>query len=274
MPESSGNRLTERQKRELEYHREHATTHEALLGEPFSWDVLDRPYRRWWNAYWQMYAHLTSLGLKGKRVLVVGCGFGDDALRLAKLGAEVHAFDLSPELLALAVRMAQREGLRISFAQMQAEALTYESDFFDCIVARDILHHVDIPLAMREICRVSKSGAVLVVNEIYSHSFTNHLRHSALVTKVLYPRMQRFIYGKGHPYITEDERKLSEADLQMIKKALRRRDVEKYFNFLVTRILPDKYEALVKADRLLLVMLKPLAHLLAGRVLLSGHVSK
>lgn len=266
--------LTERQKNELEYHREHARENAAILNKPFSWDVLDRPSRRWWNPYWQMYAYLCGLNLKGKRVLVVGCGFGDDALRLAKLGADVYAFDLSPDSLSIAKALADREELVISFEEMPAEALRYESDFFDFILARDILHHVDIPCAMREICRVAKPGALFIVNEIYSHTLTDRIRHSVLVEKILYPQLQRFIYGAGKPYITKDERKLTELDIQAIKMPLQTLAFKKYFNFLVTRILPDRYVALSKVDRVLLIMLKPLGHLLAGRILFSGHISK
>ena len=104
--------LTERQKNELEYHREYAHENTAILNKPFSWAVLDNPSRRWWNAYWQMHTHLSGLNLKGKRVLVAGCGFGDDALRLAKLGADVYAFDLSPDSLSIAKVIGDiREGL-------------------------------------------------------------------------------------------------------------------------------------------------------------------
>lgn len=274
MLEGNGVELTKRQKNELEYHREHARENAAILNKPFSWDVLDHPSQRWWNAYWQMYAYLSGLNLKGKRVLVVGCGFGDDALRLAKLGADVYAFDLSPDSLSIAKALADREGLAISFEEMPAEALRYETDFFDFIIARDILHHVDIPRAMSEIRRVSKPGALFIVNEIYSHSLSDRIRHSVLVEKILYPRLQRFIYGEGKPYITEDERKLTELDIRAITKQLQTLEFKKYFNFLVTRIVPDRYETLSKVDRVLLIMLKPLGHLLAGRILFSGHISK
>jgi ubiquinone/menaquinone biosynthesis C-methylase UbiE len=266
--------LTERQKNEIAYHRKHARDNAAILTKPFSWDVLDRPSRRWWNAYWQMYAYLSSLDLRGKTVLVVGCGCGDDALRLAKLGANVYAFDLSPDSLAIAKSLADREGFKISFEEMPAEALKYGSDFFDFIIARDILHHVDIPRAMSEIQRVAKSGALFVVNEIYSHSITNRVRHSVLVEKFLYRRMQRFIYGAGKPYITQDERKLNELDIQAITKPLPTLEFKDYFNFLVTRIVPDRYDALAKVDRILLTALKPIGHLLAGRVLFAGRIFK
>lgn len=266
--------LTERQRHELEYHKEHAHRNASILDKPVSWDVLNHPSQRWWNALWCMYSYLTSLDLRGKRVLIVGCGFGADALRLAKLGASVHAFDLSPDSLEIARALAQREGLDIRFDEMPAEALKYEANFFDCIIARDILHHLDIPRAMAEVIRVAKPGALFVVDEIYSHSITDRVRHSAVVEKVLYPRLQRFIYGTDRPYITEDERKLSEVDIKAITQPVGQILFTKHFNFLVTRIIPDRYDTLAKLDRLLLILLKPLGFLLAGRILLAGHIAK
>lgn len=266
--------LTDRQQRELDYHREHARLHKSILNAPFSWEVLQNPEKRWWNAYWTMYEYLMSCELRDKEVLVVGCGFGDDALRLAKLGARVRAFDLSPDCLEIAKALALREGLDVDFQQMPAESLLYSNDTFDYILARDILHHVDIPKAMREIVRVSKPDAVFVVNEIYSHSFTDRIRHSTLVERFLYPKMRRLIYGPGKPYITEDERKLNEFDLQEIERHLRPRLFTKYFNFLVTRVIPDRFDSFAKADRLLLRMLHPFGHFLAGRVLFSARILK
>jgi ubiquinone/menaquinone biosynthesis C-methylase UbiE len=274
MQDRLGVDLTERQQREIEYHRERAKEHLQILDAPFSWDVLQNPGRRWWNAYWEMYAYLVQCDLKGKSVLVVGCGFGDDALRIAKLGAKVSAFDLSPEALHIAKALATREGLKIDFDEMPAESMRYQNSSFDYIVVRDILHHVDIPKTMREIVRVAKPGASIVVNEIYSHSITDKIRHSPLVEKTLYPRMRRLIYGAGKPYITEDERKLSELDLKEITRPLQPAQFEKHFNFIVTRLIPDRFGILNKADRLLLMLLKPFGRLLAGRVLFSARVAK
>lgn len=266
--------LTERQQRELDYHKEHAKLHKSMLSAPFSWEVLQDPGRRWWNAYWGMYEYLVNCDLKNKAVLVVGCGFGDDALRLAKLGAKVSAFDLSLDSLEIAKALAVREGLEIDFQQMPAERMLYADNTFDYVLARDILHHVDIPETMREIVRVCKPDALFVVNEIYSHSITDKIRHSTLVEKVLYPRMRKLIYGPGKPYITEDERKLSESDLQEIEGHLQPRLFTKHFNFLVTRIIPDRFDSLARVDRLLMRMLRPVGHLIAGRVLFSAHVKK
>jgi len=266
--------FTERQQRELDYHREHAQEHNQVLTKPFSWDVLQKPNRRWWNAYWQMYAYLLSCDLTDKNVLVVGCGLGDDALRLSKLGARVWAFDLSPDSLQIAAALAAREGLNIDFRQMPSENTQYDDSSFDVILARDILHHVDIPVTMKEILRVAKPNALFVVNEIYSHSLTERIRRSRLVEKVIYPQMRRFIYGPGKPYITEDERKLSEQDLRLISETLQAPEFFMHFNFVVTRLLPDKFDFLGKLDQLLLRAFRPMGLLLAGRILFSARVKK
>lgn len=126
-------------------------------------------------------------------------------------------------------------------------------------------HHVDIPLALNEIVRVSKSNALILVNEVYSHSVTNHVRYSRLVEKYLYPALKQFVYGGQDVYITEDERKLTEKDILQIKDRLQPLDLEKYFNFLVNRVLPDRFNYLNKIDRFLLICLMQLARFLAGR---------
>ena len=274
MRTSLNTELTDRQQREIDYHRTHAQEHRRILSLPFPWDVLDNPGQRWWNGHWAMYAYLATCELKGKSVLIVGCGFGDDALRLAKLGANVSAFDLSPDSLQIAKDLAAREGLQIAFDEMPAEKMLYADSTFDYVIARDILHHVEIPQTMSEIVRVAKPDAIFVMNEIYSHSITDKIRHSSLVEKVLYPRMRRFVYGHDNPYITEDERKLNERDVEIILKFLHRPHHEKHFNFLVTRIVSDRLDFLAKIDRTMLRLLRPFGRLLAGRILFSARVLK
>ncbi len=267
--------LTERQRREIEYHREHAKKHSAILTQPFSYDAIYAEKRsRWWNATWEMYSFLSAQNPKNKKVLIIGCGFGEDALRLAKLGAKVEAFDLSPESLSVAKELALRENLKINFREMPAETMSYESDTFDVVVARDILHHVDIPETMREIIRTAKNEALFVVNEVYTHSLTDRIRHSSFVEKKLYPAMQSFVYGREQPYLTEDERKLTENDVADIIKPFKRIILKKYFNFLVNRVMPDNYDIVSKVDRAILAVLNPVAHFLGGRLLIGGVIEK
>jgi ubiquinone/menaquinone biosynthesis C-methylase UbiE len=171
-------------------------------------------------------------------------------------------------------RNTDRESLQIPFDEMPAERMRYKDSWFDYTVCRDILHHVDISQTMREIVRVAKPGAQLMVNEIYSHSVTDKVRRSSFVECFLYPRMRRLIYGPGKPYITEDERKLNESDLVEITQPLKAPYLEKHFNFLITRVIPRRFESLAKIDRILLILFKPMARYLAGRVLISARIAK
>ncbi|HWQ34613.1 MAG TPA: class I SAM-dependent methyltransferase [Blastocatellia bacterium] len=262
--------LTERQLRELEYHRQHAAKHRQQAAQ-IEFEIIESRARRWWNAYWTFYTNLLREDFTGKNVLVVGCGFGNDACYLARLGARVFAFDLSPESLQVAREKARREGLTIDFRQAAAEDLSeYRSDFFDYVVMVDILHHVDIQHAMREIVRVAAPGARIFIDEIYSHSLTRLVRNSRLVEKYFYPRLKRFVYGgETDPYVTEDERKLTEHDVRQIVSYLTVEQTD-YFYFVVKRLLPE-FALGAKLDRLLMKLAGPLGSILGGRVLLSGQ---
>lgn len=54
-----------------------------------------------------VWRHLDLLIRRGDRVLDIGCGTGEDALHLARLGAQVLALDASPEM----VRIARGKGV-------------------------------------------------------------------------------------------------------------------------------------------------------------------
>lgn len=264
-----------RQKRELKYHEDFARRNRDKAAEPVLLDVIGPGPRRPWNGYWTAYDFLMAEPLAGKRVMVPGCGFGDDAIRLARLHADVHAFDLSPDLLEIARERAARMHITgIHFEVMPAEHLIYPGDFFDLIYFNDILHHVNIPAAVTEARRVLKRGGKIVANELYTHSLLQRVRESRFVSGFLYPRMVRFIYGTDKPYITEDEHKIDEHELAVLTDALQGNSVHRrYFLLLGGRILPAS-QAVEKFDRVLLAPISSAGRTFAGRVVLSGVVAK
>lgn len=267
-----GTVLTDRQQRELEYHRDFAQSNMEILNEPFNFDVVEEGPRRWWNQYWAMFTYLLDKDLTGKNVLVIGCGFGEDALNLAKAGANVQAFDLSPESVEMSRKRADNEGLEIEFREMVAEKLDYEDNHFDIIVARDILHHVEIPECFAEIERVSKDGGILCFNEIYSHSLLHRIRYSKFIDQWLYPKMISFVHGSDKPYITEDEERLTEKEVNILVSKMADIEEKQYFNVFITRVIPDRFPLLSKIDRIILRVLSPVAHMLGSRVLIGGIV--
>lgn len=259
--------LTDRQQRERDYHRAFAAKHADLIKARVPYEVTAGG--RWWNQGWAMFGALARAGVAGKKVLVIGCGFGEDALLLAHMGADVYGFDISPESLEIARLRANKEGAQLHLEEMTAESLSYPDDYFDVVLAHDILHHVDIPKAIAELQRVSKPNARLVVNEVYTHSVLEKVRRSKVVERFLRAPFQAVIYGGQTPYITEDERKLTERDIRQIAAAA---GIERtrYFNFLVMRILPDKWKHISRADYAALRAVGRVGALLGGRVLLEG----
>ncbi len=266
--------LTDRQQREIDYHRDYAAAKAAEKLVPVNFDVIDGEKRRPQNAFWSCYDRLLARDLKGKRALVPGCGFGEDAIRLARLGASVEAFDISPDVVEIARRRCAAFGYEgLSFGVMPSEALTYADASFDLVLFIDILHHVDIPATMREIVRVLKPGGRIVGNELYTHSWMQkNLRESWLVEKALYPAMRRFIYGDNKPYITPDEHKIDETEFAAVEAACVSFEAQ-WFNGVVGRLLPDRLPFVAGADRALMKGLGSRGRFAAGRVVFEGAVA-
>ena len=103
--------------------------------------------------------------LMGKQVLDYGCGHGMAAVVLAKLGAVVSAFDLSPGYVAEAERRASVNGVSVQFCVGDGERLPYADGSFDAVWGNAVLHHLDMDRAGRELVRVLKPEGVAVFCE-------------------------------------------------------------------------------------------------------------
>lgn len=266
--------LTERQRRELEFHRDFALKNSERITQPVDLDIVRNPKRKWWNAYWTLYSKVRAAELFGKRILIVGCGFGEDAFRLAALGAEVYAIDLSPDIINIARERSVRLEVRIHFDAMPAEQMSFADDFFDGAFFVDILHHVDIPRAVREVTRVLKPNAWIFGDELYTHSILQKIRGSRFVSHFLYPRMVRYIYGTATPYITADEHKIDEHEFSVICRCLHNRGSVQFFYLGEGRLYPSRWAAISKIDRICMWLLGPAGKLLAARVVFTGKIAK
>ena len=265
--------LSPRQQRERDYHREHAATRARLIDEPVPYDCLFDTKRRRWNAFWSMYDRILAANLSGKRVLIPGCGFGEDAIRLAKLGALVSAFDLSPESIEIAEARTAKAGLHVDYGVMPAETTTFADDTFDAIVFVDILHHVDIAATMHEVRRILKPGARVIGDELYTHTAFQKVRESKLVDKFAYGAMRDWIYGGDAPYITEDEHKIDEHEFAIVLDALAPDCELAWYNAALGRLIPADYDWFARLDRAAMRLAGPLGAKLAGRVVFSGTLS-
>ena len=103
----------------------------------------------------RMLARLPA-DLTGLRVLEYGCGNGWVTERLARRGASVSAFDISPEAVAQTRAALAAASLldRCRVDVMPGEQLAYPDESFDLAIGFAILHHLDIDRALAELRRV------------------------------------------------------------------------------------------------------------------------
>jgi ubiquinone/menaquinone biosynthesis C-methylase UbiE len=118
----------------------------------------------------QRLAEMVSAG--DSRVLEICAGTGYLARLVARgrPASEIHALDLSPEMLAVGKRRAAKENLdRVTFVHGDAGALPFADDQFDLVMASYGLH--ELPTAVRiasigEAARVLRPGGRLLVVDI------------------------------------------------------------------------------------------------------------
>ena len=118
---------------------------------------------------------IRALGdLNGKRLMEVGCGTGWLSVIFAKRGAIVYGFDIAPENITIAKeRIIQNDVNESIFLDtMSAHVLRYKDNYFDLVYGLSILHHVNVPLAVKEVHRVLKPGGKAVFSEPLAASRT------------------------------------------------------------------------------------------------------
>jgi SAM-dependent methyltransferase len=96
------------------------------------------------------------------RVLDVAAGTGNASLPAARLGAEVTASDLTPELLARGRELAELEGLELEWVEADAESLSFADGSFDVVLsAIGVMFAPFHQAAAGELVRVCRPGGTI-----------------------------------------------------------------------------------------------------------------
>lgn len=105
--------------------------------------------------------------LDQQRVLFVGCGTTSSvAQRVAEVGGEITCADLSPDSIQKLMSHdfgPHRENIHGLVGD--AEDLPLEDGCMDIVLAKAIIHHLDVDRFMREMRRIGAPGARLVCSE-------------------------------------------------------------------------------------------------------------
>jgi len=259
--------LTERQRRERQYY-DHFVWRDAV--DVGSLAAVRGEERRPWNPYWFVAQIVRErFTASTQRLLDVGCGPGTYSVQLAHLGYRVTGLDVSTSNVETARALAARYGMseRTRFDVGVAEALDYPSSHFDIVVGIDILHHVEVASAVAECLRVLRPDGVAIFKEPIAVPLFDRLRNTRLGCAIR-PKDVSFDL-----HITQDERKLTAADLRLIGQMC---SVEEHRFRLVSRLdalIGERFKTAKGASKLEIVdgqlmRVLPMLRVLGGSVVL------
>jgi ubiquinone/menaquinone biosynthesis C-methylase UbiE len=115
---------------------------------------------------------LRQLGdVRGKYLLDLGCGAGENSVYFSKLGANCVASDYSPGMVDVALKLADRNGVQVEGRVINAMDIDFPDNTFDIVYASNLLHHIPEPeITIREIHRVLKPGGKMCFWDPLKHN--------------------------------------------------------------------------------------------------------
>jgi 2-polyprenyl-3-methyl-5-hydroxy-6-metoxy-1,4-benzoquinol methylase len=159
------------------------------------------------------YAYNFLGNVKGKKILDIGCGSGKSSVILAKKGAFVTAFDVSPKAVEVVNLRARINNVadKVEVKCLTVEGMPYPAETFDFVFGVAILHHLNVEIASRKISRVLKKGGQAVFIEPIAFSGLFKLIRNLSCVKAAVP-------NKGKEFmITDDERQIYREDLECFR---------------------------------------------------------
>lgn len=101
------------------------------------------------------------------KILDIGCGTGETASFIkSHYNCDVTAIDLHSMMVEKAKERFNNKGQSINLQQANVEALPFESNSYDLIIAESVLAFTNPIRAVKEIARVAQKGGVFIAVEM------------------------------------------------------------------------------------------------------------
>jgi demethylmenaquinone methyltransferase/2-methoxy-6-polyprenyl-1,4-benzoquinol methylase len=161
----------------------------------------------------------------GEQILDMAGGTGDIAFRMAAKGALVTVSDINPDMLAVGMERAKKQGIGGLIWQVEnAEKLSFADTRFDAYtIAFGIRNVTDIPAALREAHRVLKRGGRFYVLEFSTSEWPGFGELYDRYSEHLIPRIGKAVAKdeESYRYLVESIRRFPKMEpfRQMIEDA-------------------------------------------------------
>ncbi len=231
-------RLSERNQAEIE--RSAAEARKVVL-KPLEQAQIDRYLNPPADTPYPLEYAFHLLGdVRGKTVLDLGCGKGENIIPLLERGARVIGIDISPDLVAIAQERLSDANLEASLTVGSAYETGLPDESVDVIFCIALIHHLDIKLVRDEMWRVLRKGGVIILKEPVRFS-----KGYAGVRSLLPARED----------ISEFEHPLTREELATMTQPFRVQGT-RYFRLpfvpLISRVVPSKSDAAWRASNWIL----------------------
>ncbi|MAR65386.1 MAG: hypothetical protein CMB83_05645 [Flammeovirgaceae bacterium] len=222
--------LDDRILREKKAHDEDDVLSESVKLKSRFHHILTYPsYKRMLEEIDNLYNNSKSL-----KVLDYGCGKGMDSLKLLKSGAKTYGIDISENYIQSSIKLAKKNNFnsdQFNFQVMDAHDLKFESNTFDLVIGKAILHHLDVDLALKSIYKVLKpKGRAIFIEPLADNPFLK-------IFRMLTPKARTVDEA---PFSKKDLKKLVDKNLWNYEKTMYCGLVSAPVAVITSILLPNK----------------------------------
>jgi ubiquinone/menaquinone biosynthesis C-methylase UbiE len=166
------------------------------------------------NRLYERPATMALLGeVAGQHILDAGCGPGICSELMARQGAVVHGFDVTPRMIDLARQRCSGLSAEFELGDLSQPLSWLEDCSFDKVLCALALDHIeDLVPAFREFHRVTRPGGMLVFS--MQHPMSDWTKEKIRGESVYYQRSRYGLhwtgFGEPRPFVEAYRRPLAE----------------------------------------------------------------